>query len=78
MNIAFARNEYKNTKTSSLGSKSENFEAVSVALGQLLNSMQGLREANSIEQKDAFFEKSLLWDIISALFFIPILTKNFF
>jgi flagellar protein FliS len=59
MNVAFARNEYKNTKTSSLGSKSENFEAVSVALGQLLNSMQGLREANSIEQKDAFFEKSL-------------------
>ena len=59
MNIAFARNEYKNTKTSSLGSKSENFEAVSVALGQLLYSMQGLREANSIEQKDAFFEKSL-------------------
>ena len=59
MNIAFARNEYKNTKTNSLGSKSENFEAVSVALGQLLNSMQGLREANSIEQKDAFFEKSL-------------------
>ena len=59
MNVAFARNEYKNTKTSSLGSKSENFEAVSVALGQLLTSMQGLREANSIEQKDAFFEKSL-------------------
>tara|TARA_B100000214_G_C23943762_1_gene617002 strand:- start:595 stop:975 length:381 start_codon:yes stop_codon:yes gene_type:complete len=59
MNIAFARNEYKNTKTNSLSSKSENFEAVSVALGQLLNSMQGLREANSIEQKDAFFEKSL-------------------
>ena len=59
MNIAFARNEYKNTKTSSLGSNSENYEAVSVALGQLLNSMQGLREANSIEQKDAFFEKSL-------------------
>ena len=59
MNVAFARNEYKNTKTSSLGSKSDNFEAVSVALGQLLNSMQGLREANSIEQKDAFFEKSL-------------------
>ena len=59
MNVAFARNEYKNTKTSSLGSKSDNFEAVSVALDQLLNSMQGLREANSIEQKDAFFEKSL-------------------
>ena len=59
MNVAFARNEYKNTKTSSLGSKSDNFEAVSVALGQLLNSMLGLREANSIEQKDAFFEKSL-------------------
>ena len=59
MNIAFARNEYKNTKSSSFGSKSENLQAVSIALGQLLNSMQGLREANSIEQKDAFFEKSL-------------------
>ena len=59
MNIAFARNEYKNTKTNSLSSKSENFAAVSVALDQLLNSMRGLREASEIEQKDAFFEKSL-------------------
>ena len=59
MNVAFARNEYKNTKTNSLSSKSENVAAVSVALDQLLNSMQGLREASEIEQKDAFFEKSL-------------------
>ena len=59
MNIAFARNEYKNTKTNSLSSKSENFAAVSVALDQLLNSMRGLRDASEIEQKDAFFEKSL-------------------
>ena len=59
MNIAFARNEYKNTKTKSLSSKSENFAAVSVALDQLLNSMRGLRDASEIEQKDAFFEKSL-------------------
>jgi len=59
MNIAFARNEYKNTKTNSLSSKTENFAAVSVALDQLLNSMQGLRDASEIEQKDAFFEKSL-------------------
>ena len=56
MNVAFARNEYKNTKTSSLGSKSDNFEAVSVALGQLINSMQGLREANSIEQRMLFLK----------------------
>jgi len=59
MNVAFARNEYKNTKTNSLSSKSENFAAVSVALDQLLNSMRGLRDASEIEQKDAFFEKSL-------------------
>ena len=59
MNIAFARNEYKNTKTNSLSSKSENFAAVSVALDQLLDSMRGLRDASEIEQKDAFFEKSL-------------------
>ena len=59
MNVAFARNEYKNTKTNSLSSKSENVAAVSVALDQLLNSMQGLRAASEIEQKDAFFEKSL-------------------
>ena len=59
MNIAFARNEYKNTKTNSLSNKSENFAAVSVALDQLLNSMRGLRDASEIEQKDAFFEKSL-------------------
>ena len=59
MNVAFARNEYKNTKTNSLSSKSENFAAVSVALDQLLNSMQGLKDTSEIEQKDAFFEKSL-------------------
>ena len=59
MNIALARNEYKNTKTNSLSNKSENFAAVSVALDQLLNSMRGLRDASEIEQKDAFFEKSL-------------------
>ena len=59
MNVALALNEYKNTKTNSLSSKSENVAAVSVALDQLLNSMQGLRDASEIEQKDAFFEKSL-------------------
>ena len=59
MNIAFARNEYTNTKTNSLSSKEENFEAISYALDQLLNSMQGLRETSDIEQKDSCFEKSL-------------------
>lgn len=59
MNVAFARNEYKNTKSNSLGTKSENFEAVSIALNQLLESMRGLRETTNIEQKDSFFEKSL-------------------
>ena len=59
MNVAFARNEYKNTKSNSLGTKSENFEAVSIALNQLLESMRGLRETSDIEQKDSFFEKSL-------------------
>ena len=59
MNIAFARNEYTNTKTNSLSSKEEHFEAISFALDQLLNSMQGLRETSDIEQKDSCFEKSL-------------------
>jgi len=59
MNIAFARNEYTNTKSNSLNSKAENFEAISFALDQLLNSMQGLRETSDIEQKDSYFEKSL-------------------
>ena len=59
MNIAFARNEYTNTKTNSLSSKGENFEAISFALDQLLNSMRGLRETSDIEQKDSCFEKSL-------------------
>jgi len=59
MNIALARNEYKNTKNNSIASKSENFAAVSVALDQLLSSMRGLRETSDIEQKDAYFEKSL-------------------
>ncbi len=59
MNIAFARNEYNNTKSNSLGSKEENFEAVSIALKQLLSSLKGLKETSDIEKKDAFFEKSL-------------------
>ena len=59
MNVAFARNEYKNTKTSSLGSKSENFEAVSIALKHLLESMTALKDAESPEEREPLFEKTL-------------------
>lgn len=59
MNVAFARNEYKNTKSNTLTSKAENFEAVRIALGQLLDSMKALKEAGTPDEREPFFEKSL-------------------
>lgn len=59
MNVAFARNEYVNTKSNSVGDKSDNIEAISIALDQLIISMKNLKTTIDIEQKDALFEKSL-------------------
>ena len=59
MNVALARNEYKNAKSNALNSKSENFEAVSIALRQLLESMTALKDAESPEDREPLFEKSL-------------------
>jgi len=59
MNVAFARNEYANAKSNALSSKSENFEAVSLALRHLLDSMIALTDAESPEEREPLFEKSL-------------------
>ena len=59
MNVALARNEYTNAKSNALNSKSENFEAVSVALKNLLDSMVGLKDAETPEEREPLFEKSL-------------------
>ena len=59
MNVALARNEYNNAKSNALNSKSENFEAVSLALKHLLESMTSLKEAESPEEREPLFEKSL-------------------
>ena len=59
MNVAFARNEYKNAKSNTLSSKAENFEAVRIALGQLLESMKAIKEAKTPDEREPFFEKSL-------------------
>ena len=59
MNVALARNEYANVKSNALNSKSENFEAVSIALRHLLESMTALKDAKSPEDKEPLFEKSL-------------------
>ena len=59
MNVAFARNEYANAKSNALNSKSENFEAVSLALRHLLESMIALKGAESPEEREPLFEKSL-------------------
>ena len=59
MNVAFARNEYANAKSNALSSKSENFEAVSLALRHLLDSMIALKDAESPEEREPLFEKSL-------------------
>ena len=59
MNVALARNEYSNAKSNALNSKSENFEAVSIALKHLLESMDALKNAESPEDREPLFEKSL-------------------
>ena len=59
MNVALARNEYSNAKSNALNSKSENFEAVSIALKNLLESMTALKGAESPEDREPLFEKSL-------------------
>ena len=59
MNVALARNEYSNAKSNALNSKSENFEAVSLALKNLLDSMLALKDAETPEAREPLFEKSL-------------------
>ena len=59
MNVALARNEYSNAKSNALNSKSENFEAVSLALENLLDSMIALKDAETPEVREPLFEKSL-------------------
>ena len=59
MNVALARNEYKNAKSNALNSKSENFQAVSIALKNLLESMIALKDAESPEEREPLFEKTL-------------------
>ena len=59
MNVALARNEYANAKSNALNSKSENFEAVSLALKNLLESMTALKDAEKPDEREPLFEKSL-------------------
>ena len=59
MNVALARNEYTSAKSNALNSKSENFEAVSLALKNLLDSMVALKDAETPEVREPLFEKSL-------------------
>ena len=59
MNVALARNEYSNAKSNALNSKSENFEAVSIALKNLLESMEALKGAESPDDREPLFEKAL-------------------
>ena len=59
MNVALARNEYANAKSNALNSKSENFEAVSIALKNLVEAMKALKDAKNPEDREPLFEKSL-------------------
>ena len=59
MNVALARNEYTNAKSNALNSKSENFEAVSIALKNLLEAMNALKDAKIPEDREPLFEQSL-------------------
>ncbi len=59
MNVALARNEYTSAKSNALNSKSENFEAVSIALKNLSEAMINLKDAKNPEDREPLFEKSL-------------------
>ena len=59
MNVALARNEYTNAKSNALNSKSENFEAVSIALKNLVEAMKALKDAKNPEDREPLFEKTL-------------------
>ena len=59
MNVALARNEYTNAKSNALNSKSENFEAVSIALKNLVEAMKALKDAENPEDREPLFGKSL-------------------
>ena len=60
MNVALARNEYTNAKSNALNSKSENFEAVSIALKNLLEAMKALTDAKNPEDREPLFVRKIV------------------
>ena len=59
MNIAFARNEYKQTKVTRSAPTNDGYEAVKFALEQIILSMQTLQTTNNPETKEHHFERAL-------------------
>ena len=69
MNIAFARNEYKQTKVTRITPKNDGYEAVKFALEQIYpSSMQTLQTTNNPETKEHHFERPIKYILSTKMF----------
>lgn len=59
MNLAFARQNYSQIKNNSNHSKKDGYQAVKVALNQVISSMENLQNSPEAEEKEAHFERAL-------------------
>ena len=59
MNLAFARQNYSQIKNNSNASKKDGYQAVKVALNQVISSMENLQNSPEAEEKEAHFERAL-------------------
>jgi len=59
MNLAFARQNYSQVKSNTDASKKDGYQAVKVALNQVISSMENLQKLPENEEKEAHFERAL-------------------
>lgn len=60
MNLAFARNGYNLTRVNKGSNKYDGYEAVKMALSQVIENMESLQSDISVEEKEYHFERALL------------------
>lgn len=59
MNLAFARQNYTQVKNNTESFQKDGYQAVKVALNQVISSMEKLQNAISNEEKESHFERAL-------------------
>ena len=59
MNLAFARQNYTQVKNNAESFQKDGYQAVKVALNQVISSMEKLQNAISHEEKESHFERAL-------------------